>query len=88
MYNLGAGSGNLGAKTGFVFMGCCIVLLVLAWFWIPETRGLSTEVLDGLYEGGVSPRKFGKVERDGEALSRGATKVELRSWSGKSEGSC
>lgn len=73
MYNIGAGSGNLGAKTGFVFVGCSVVLLVLAFFWIPETSGLSTEGIDGLYEEGVSPRRFGKVG--------------LRGWSGKSEGS-
>lgn len=61
MYNVGAGSGNLGAKTGFVFMGSSIILFVLAYFWIPETHGLTTEELDGLYENKVGPRKFGKV---------------------------
>jgi hypothetical protein len=65
MYNIGSGSGNLGAKTGFVFVGCSAVLLVLAYFWIPETSGLSTEGIDGLYEEGVSPRRFGMVEREG-----------------------
>jgi Sugar (and other) transporter len=84
MYNIGPGSGNLGAKTGFVFMGCSVVLLGLAWFWIPETKGLSTDVVDGLYEGGVSPRRFGRVEREVEGLSRGAEKLELTSWNGKS----
>lgn len=87
MYNVGAGSGNLGAKTGFVFMGSSILLLVLAWLWIPETRGLNTEQIDGLYEGGVRPRRFGRVEREGEVLSRGAEKVQLTSRSGKSDGS-
>jgi hypothetical protein len=90
MYNVGKGSGNLGAKTGFVFMGCSVVLLVLAWYWIPETMGLSTEVIDGLYENGVKPREFGKVERVGEKLSPGVEKAEevgLKSWSGKSSGS-
>ncbi|PMD44964.1 MFS general substrate transporter [Hyaloscypha variabilis F] len=86
MYNVGAGSGNLGAKTGFVFMGTSVVLLLLAWVYIPETRGLSTEVIDGLYEGGVKPRRFGRVEREGEELCRGARKVELSSQSRKSEG--
>lgn len=60
MYNVGAGSGNLGAKTGFVFMGSSIVLFVLAYLWIPETHGLTTEEIDYLYENKVSPRKFGK----------------------------
>jgi hypothetical protein len=80
IYNVSAGSGNLGAKTGFIFMGCSVVLLGLAWFWIPETKGLSTEVVDGLYGGGVSPRRFWRMEREGEELSRGAGKVELKRW--------
>jgi len=58
-------------------MGTSVVLLLLAWVYIPETRGLSTEVIDGLYE---------RVEREGEELCRGARKVELSSQSRKSEG--
>lgn len=61
MYNVGAGSGNLGAKTGFVFMGSSIILFVMAYLWIPETHGLTTEEIDHLYESKVSPRRFGKV---------------------------
>jgi len=78
MYNVGNGSGNLGAKTGLVFCGGSVILGVLAWYWIPETRGLSTEVLGALYESGLQPRRFGKVDVE-ERLSE----VELR----KSEGS-
>lgn len=62
MYNVGAGSGNLGAKTGFVFMGSSILLLVMAYLWIPETQGRTTEEIDYLYERGISPRRFGKVD--------------------------
>ncbi|KAF4621703.1 hypothetical protein G7Y89_g14502 [Cudoniella acicularis] len=43
IYNVGPGSGNLGAKTGFIFMGCSIVLFMMAFLWIPETQGLTTE---------------------------------------------
>ncbi len=86
MYNIGSGSGNLGAKTGFVFLGSSILLLVLAWFYIPETRGFSTEVIDDLYERRFSPRKFGSVEREGEIFSRGAENVVLTSTIQKSEG--
>jgi len=71
MYNIGSGSGNLGAKTGFVFMGNSILLLVLAWLWIPEARRLSIEEIGSLFERVLSPRRFGRVERDGERLSRG-----------------
>ena len=62
MYNVGAGSGNLGAKTGFVFMGSSVLLFIMAYLWIPETQGRTTEELDSLYERRISPRKFGKVD--------------------------
>lgn len=42
-------------------MGTSIVLFAVAFFWIPEIKGLTTEEIDKLYEGGVSPRRFGKV---------------------------
>lgn len=58
MYNVGSDSGNLGAKTGFVYMGTSILLWAMAWIWLPETKGLSTEDLDKLYERGANPRKF------------------------------
>lgn len=60
MYNVDAG--NLGAKTGFIFMGLSIILFVLAWLYIPETKGLTTEEIDVLYEEKVAPRKFAKRE--------------------------
>lgn len=53
----------------------------------PGNEGLSTEVVDGLYGGDVSPRRFWRVKREGEELSRGAGKVELTSWGEKSRGS-
>jgi hypothetical protein len=86
MYNVGSGSGNLGAKTGLVFMGSSILLFVMTFLWIPETQGLSTEEIDGLYERKVSPRRFGRNEvvlrREG---SEAAGKVELETWTGKSD---
>ena len=76
MYNVGAGSGNLGAKTGFVFMGSSVILFVMAYFWIPETHGLTTEEIDRLYESKVSPRKFGKGLDRGE-LGQGLEREEV-----------
>lgn len=58
MYNFGPDSGNLGAKTGFIFMGTSVVLFALAYLWVPETQGLTTEELDYLYETRTSPRMF------------------------------
>lgn len=83
MYNVGAGSGNLGAKTGFVFMGSSILLLVVSYFWIPEIRGLTTEEIDYLYGNKVSPRRFSSVNMLGPIVE---DKVELKSWSQKSGG--
>lgn len=70
MYNVGAGSGNLGAKTGFVFMGSSIILFVMAFLWTPETHGLTTDEIDHLYESKVSPRKFGKGAVGEQAMSQ------------------
>jgi hypothetical protein len=84
LYNVGKGSGNLGAKTGFVFMGFSCLLLGLAWWWIPETKGLSTEAIDELYERGVAPRRWSKLGREAENLSRGAETRVFTSGSGKS----
>lgn len=82
MYNVGSGSGNLGAKTGFVFMGSSILLLFVSYFWIPEISGLTTEEIDYLYENKVSPRRFGSVKMLGP---RAEDKIELKSWSQKSD---
>lgn len=41
MYNID--SGNLGAKTGFVFAGTSVLLFCISWFVVPETSGLTVE---------------------------------------------
>jgi SP family general alpha glucoside:H+ symporter-like MFS transporter len=56
MYNVD--SGNLGAKTGFVYAGLTVVVAVISWFLVPETAGLSVEDIDRAYETGTSPRHF------------------------------
>ena len=86
MYNVGAGSGNLGAKTGFIFMGCSVILFVMAYLWIPETQNLTTEDIDYLYESKTSPRRFKSAV---EIMNRVATgdirdekEIELREING------
>ncbi|KAH8600727.1 general substrate transporter [Bisporella sp. PMI_857] len=56
MYNVD--SGNLGAKTGFVFMGLCVGVAVICWWLIPDTTGMTTEEVDWLYSRNVSVRRF------------------------------
>ncbi|CAI7644255.1 unnamed protein product [Penicillium bialowiezense] len=58
MYNVD--SGNLGARTGLVFAGVSVLLIWGAWSIVPDTTGLSTEDIDGLYEAKVPARQFAK----------------------------
>ncbi|KFY47535.1 hypothetical protein V496_10597 [Pseudogymnoascus sp. VKM F-4515 (FW-2607)] len=46
MYNID--SGNLGAKTGFVFAGTSVLLFSISWFVIPETAGLTVEDIEAI----------------------------------------
>lgn len=57
-------------------MGTSIVLFVLAYFYVPAIRGLSTEEMDYLYEKKVDPRRFGSVKVGREEMGQ---KIELRS---------
>ncbi|KAF7550516.1 hypothetical protein G7Z17_g5674 [Cylindrodendrum hubeiense] len=58
MYNVD--SGNLGAKTGFIYAGTTVFLIVCAWILVPDTTGLSTAEIDAAYETGVKPGNFHK----------------------------
>jgi hypothetical protein len=79
MYNVGKGSGNLGAKTGFVYMGTSIILFAFAYFWVPETQGNTTEEMDYCYENKIPPRKFASVIRKRQLAVK--TEVGLESAS-------
>ncbi|KAL3442662.1 putative MFS sugar transporter [Aspergillus insuetus] len=59
MYNVD--SGNLGAKTGFVYAGLTVIIVGVSWFLVPETAGLTVEDIDLAYETGVKPRGFKKL---------------------------
>ncbi|RHZ58379.1 uncharacterized protein CDV56_102670 [Aspergillus thermomutatus] len=63
MYNVD--SGNLGARTAFPFAGLTVILLLVAWFYVPDTTGLTTEEIDHLYEDKVPVRKFRKFVPQG-----------------------
>jgi SP family general alpha glucoside:H+ symporter-like MFS transporter len=60
MYNVD--SGNLGAKTGFVYAGLTAIVGAISWFLVPETAGLSMEDIDVAYETGMAPREFYKMK--------------------------
>ncbi|GAA6010161.1 hypothetical protein JCM10207_005645 [Rhodosporidiobolus poonsookiae] len=49
LVDTGAGRAGLGAKVFWIWGGCCFVAIAFAFFFIPETKGLSLEQIDILY---------------------------------------
>jgi SP family sugar:H+ symporter-like MFS transporter len=49
MVNSGPGNANMGAKVFFVWGGCCLICIFFVWTMIYETKGLSLEEVDELY---------------------------------------
>ncbi|KZV66117.1 AmMst-1, partial [Peniophora sp. CONT] len=45
----GPGDANLGVKVFFIWGGCCFLCFLFAFFFVPETKGLSLEQVDILY---------------------------------------
>jgi hypothetical protein len=60
-YMFNVDSGNLGARTGLVFAGTSLVLIVVAYLIIPDTTGLTAEEIDYAYTSKVSTRAFQKA---------------------------
>lgn len=58
-YMVDADEGNLGAKVFFVWGGCCTLCFAFAYFFIPETKGLSLEQVDRMLEE-TTPRTSAK----------------------------
>jgi MFS family permease len=56
MYNVD--SGRLGSRVGFVHAGITILLLVGAWFLVPDSTNMTTQEIDEAYHSGVRPRSF------------------------------
>jgi MFS transporter, SP family, sugar:H+ symporter len=50
LVNYGEGYANLQSKIFFVWFGCCFLCIAFVWFCIYETKGLSLEQVDQLYE--------------------------------------
>ncbi|EFX04971.1 maltose permease [Grosmannia clavigera kw1407] len=49
---------NLGAKTSFIYGGCCLISLVVLFFFQPETKNRTFEELDELFMNRVPARQF------------------------------
>ncbi|WZH45788.1 general substrate transporter [Fusarium acuminatum] len=50
MVNYGDGNANLQSKIFFVWFGCCFLCIAFVWFFIYETKGLTLEQVDLLYQ--------------------------------------
>jgi hypothetical protein len=60
-------SGNLGARTGFVYAGLASVYFLAAFYFVPESSVLTIAQLDWMFENQVPAREF--QSRKAEALT-------------------
>ncbi|KAH7033148.1 general substrate transporter [Microdochium trichocladiopsis] len=58
-YMVDSDKGNLGAKVFYIWGGLCSICFVYAYFLIPETKGLTLEQVDRMFEE-TTPRKSAK----------------------------
>ncbi|RKF64032.1 putative glucose transporter rco-3 [Golovinomyces cichoracearum] len=49
LVNFGPGNLNLQSKIFFIWFGCCFFCIAFVWFFIYETKGLSLEQVDEMY---------------------------------------
>lgn len=50
LVNPGKGNANLGVKVFFIWGSTCVGCLIFTYFCVPETKGLSLEAIDVLYQ--------------------------------------
>jgi len=50
MVDSGPGNANLGTKVFYIWGSTCFMCIIFAYFCIPETKGLSLEQIDVLYQ--------------------------------------
>lgn len=60
---------NWGAKSGFFWMGFCMIFLPIAFFWFPETKGRLPAEIDYFFEQNIPIRKFHKTQVAMELIS-------------------
>jgi hypothetical protein len=74
---VGENKGNLGPKVFFIWGSLCAVAFVYAYFLIPETKGLSLEQVDRMFEE-TTPRHSAKwVPHSTFAADMGMTEKAL-----------
>jgi sugar porter (SP) family MFS transporter len=57
LVNWGPGNANLQSKIFFIWFACCFLCIAFVWFMIYETKGLTLEQVDELYDEVSSARK-------------------------------
>jgi len=60
-YLLNAPYAALGAKVGFIYGAINVLMVIVAYFFIPEMKGRSLEEVDELFATGVALRSFSKA---------------------------
>ena len=50
MVDSGSGNADLGTKVFYIWGSMCFMCIIFAYFCIPETKGLSLEQVDLLYQ--------------------------------------
>ena len=60
LVNSGPGNAGLGVKVFFIWGSTCLGCLLFTYLFIPETKGLSLEQVDELYNDGTKPWKSTK----------------------------
>ncbi len=48
--NYGPGNANLQSKIFFIWFGCCFLCIAFVYFLIYETKGLTLEQIDEMYD--------------------------------------
>lgn len=66
-YVFNTDQGNLGAKTGFLYAGLCLIAWLVTFFYVPEMKGRTPAEIDRMFELEVPARGFQSwSQHDGE----------------------
>jgi MFS family permease len=62
---------NWGERTGFLFAGTCFIWLIVAYFYLPDTKGRNFADLDDPFERKIPLRKFHKTKTTAQEQMEG-----------------
>ncbi|KAL2840888.1 MFS general substrate transporter [Aspergillus pseudoustus] len=70
--------GALGAKTGFIYTGFCILGLIATWALVPEMKNRMPMEIDRMFESGLKAREFIRWSEDDGVSDRGGAEGEAK----------